>query len=307
MKLFLFDLRYFYQSVILLCLSYLSMSAQSLSYIFENDFFASRDRYYTVGHRLDYLPASLPIKRYSFGQQVYTPADISKAVPNAADRPYAAWLFFSGAWHKRSQDRSDNLELQLGVVGPAAAGEELMNFFHQIIGNSPAQGWAYQLKNEPGLLLAYERRHFFTLADLWQYEQSGQIYYGGEAGNISTLARLGGLWQWGLGAHHQAQITMTPAQIAEPVRQESAGQFGFTLFASIEGRAVLRNIFLDGNTFLSNSGVTKIPFICEISIGFRIFFGNLQLIYSQRQQSREFINQPYPHQFGSLAISYIFP
>ena len=54
--------------------------------------------------------------------------------------------------------RLDTLQLDLGVIGPAAGGEFVQNNFHRLIGVAPANGWANQLHNEPTLGLTFERR-----------------------------------------------------------------------------------------------------------------------------------------------------
>ena len=53
---------------------------------------------------------------------------------------------------KTGQDepvRLDTLQVDLGVIGPAAGGEFVQNNFHRLIGVARANGWANQLHNEP--------------------------------------------------------------------------------------------------------------------------------------------------------------
>ena len=81
----------------------------------------------------------------SFGQNLYTPADTTTSAPIYNDRPYAAWLYASFALqsiYKRAKPdtpgneepvRLDTLQLDLGVVGPAAGGEFVQNNFHRLI------------------------------------------------------------------------------------------------------------------------------------------------------------------------------
>ncbi len=54
--------------------------------------------------------------------------------------------------------RLDTLQLDLGVIGPAAGGEFVQNNFHNLIGVDPAYGWGNQLHNEPTVGLTFERR-----------------------------------------------------------------------------------------------------------------------------------------------------
>ncbi len=41
------------------------------------------------------------------------------------------------------------LSVELGVLGPLAQGKEVQNGFHDIIGDTPNQGWGTQLRDEP--------------------------------------------------------------------------------------------------------------------------------------------------------------
>ncbi|MGV0035924.1 MAG: lipid A-modifier LpxR family protein [Candidatus Azotimanducaceae bacterium WSBS_2022_MAG_OTU7] len=50
------------------------------------------------------------------------------------DRPYAAWLFMGLGYQTRAQDQLDTIEVQLGVVGPAAYGQEAQDFIHDLRG-----------------------------------------------------------------------------------------------------------------------------------------------------------------------------
>ncbi len=54
--------------------------------------------------------------------------------------------------------RLDTLQVDLGVIGPAAGGEFVQNNFHTLIGVSPSYGWGNQLHNEPTVGLTFERR-----------------------------------------------------------------------------------------------------------------------------------------------------
>src|SRR5689334_6818214 len=105
----------------------------------------------------------------SFGQNIYTPDDTFASQPIFNDRPYAAWLYASFALqytYKRRDEKTgrqepvrlDTLQLDLGVIGPAAGGEFVQNNFHNLIGVAQANGWANQLHNEPTIGIGFERR-----------------------------------------------------------------------------------------------------------------------------------------------------
>lgn len=74
------------------------------------------------------------------------------------------------------------------------------------------------------------------------------------------------------------------------------------LFLSLEGRAVARNILLDGNTFTDSQSVDKYPFVGEARMGIAMTFGHYRLTYAQAFRTRQFHGQN-PESFGSLSIS----
>src|SRR5256885_15874840 len=47
---------------------------------------------------------------------------------------------------------------------------------------------------------------------------------------------------------------------------EPTAAFGWYLFAGVDGRAIARNIFLDGNTWQTSRGVEKIPLVGDLQL-----------------------------------------
>ena len=150
-----------------------------LTFQFDNDMFGNTDQHFTHGTRLawmapeDHVPdwvtygaAFVPLfdatasKRivYSLGQSIYTPDDISVKTLVPDDRPYAGWLYVGIGLVSVSGDQLDNLELDLGVVGPHSYAEDVQKTWHGWFGFQRPQGWDNQLRDEPGILLTYERK-----------------------------------------------------------------------------------------------------------------------------------------------------
>ena len=80
--------------------------------------------------------------------------------------------------------------------------------------------------------------------------------------------------------------------------------FGWYLFPGIEGRAVARNIFLDGNTFRDSRNVDKEPLVGDLQFGIAITWRNLRLGYTHVLRTREFKGQgDRRDDFGALSLS----
>jgi hypothetical protein len=272
---------------------------------FENDLFTGTDANYTNGVKISVispdlvsfvesgtLPAwSLPyvyrlpfinnpepgLKRkieFSFGQNMYTPADISRSDLIVDDRPYAGWTYFAAAFHTRSSGWMDTIELQAGVVGPDSLAEETQKTVHSLRDLQRPNGWDHQLENEPGLAAIYERK--------WRpapFYSNGDVVFdvithlGCSLGNVATYAKTGFETRFGWNLPDDLGISLIrPAgNTSFSVRQRQ----GVYLFAGVNGRAVARDIFLDGNTVLP----TAIPLTRNISwpiwpAGQRFIFDN---------------------------------
>jgi hypothetical protein len=84
----------------------------------------------------------------------------------------------------------------------------------------------------------------------------------------------------------------------------SRTSFNVFVFVSAEGRGVLRDITLDGNTFSDSHSVDKEGFVSYVAGGIGIT--HFQLTYAQARRSNEFKIQEEPQQFGTLTLSNFF-
>lgn len=149
---------------------------------FDNDEMGGTDRHYTGGLRLacvtspprwlrDVIPSTQGSgtftrsrATYAIGQSAFTPDDLSRRELIEDDQPYAGWLYLGFGLEREVVPKPDhpryleNLELQLGVVGPLSGVEELQSAFHDLTDATDPQGWGNQLDNEPGVNLFYRRQ-----------------------------------------------------------------------------------------------------------------------------------------------------
>lgn len=246
----------------------------------------------------------------SIAQQIYTPDDTSRTDMIPDDRPYAGYLYAGLTGVVRTKTQSHTWELDMGVIGPEAMAEKVQNNFHDLIGNTHAQGWEHQLSTEPTLQLSYMQKIRF-------YEQEGDWtgrYFdvipeaGAQLGNVKINAHVGALVRLGL---------RLPDDFG-PTNFNSVGGDALDLkvgdielpwrlyaFMGARGRAVIRNIFLDGNTFRESHRVTKYPVVGETEIGYAIQISHW--IYSWRYVTLtpEFEENSEFDSYASLALSYV--
>ena len=300
----------------------------TLSVVFENDLFYGTDRNYTNGIRAAWLsgpkePANWVSRvaghfplfpdganlrlSYAVGQSMYVPTDISVANPARGERPYAGWLYGSVGAIAESDDQLDQLQLTVGIIGPASLARQTQEFVHDITGSDAPKGWDTQLKNELGVVLTYQRS--------WRQFESGSVlgfsfdltpHAGAALGNVFTYANTGMTLRLG----HRLTDDYGPPRIQPSL--PGSGFFvpqdgvSWYLFAGVEGRAVARNIFLDGNSFRDSRSVDKHPLVADFQFGLAINFDDIRLSYTHVLRSPEFEGQNLRDNFGALSLSVRF-
>lgn len=79
--------------------------------------------------------------------------------------------------------------------------------------------------------------------------------------------------------------------------------FGWYVFAGAGGRAVARDIFLDGNTCRDSRSVDREVLVGDLEVGGAVFWRNVRLSYTFVHRTEEFKTQAEPQQFGSVALT----
>jgi lipid A 3-O-deacylase len=294
----------------------------------DDDIVAGSDRYYTGGFALAWVPSpqstpdwALRLARgflgfteessirtgYVLGQSAFTPSEITLADPPLDDRPYAGWLYATLGLDVESAHESDQLSLTLGVIGPASLAEQNQKAIHKVTGSPAPQGWDTQLHNEPGIVLTYQH--------LWRGLAAGTLagldvdltpYVGGAAGNVYTYANAGLMLRYG----KRLSSDLGPLRL-QPGPPGSAffvpaSSLSWYLFAGFDGRAVARNIFLDGNTFEDSRSVDKEPLVGDMQAGAEMTWQDVRLSYTYVWRTREFKTQGLSAKFGALSLSVAF-
>ncbi|HWA13149.1 MAG TPA: lipid A deacylase LpxR family protein, partial [Burkholderiales bacterium] len=259
---------------------------------FENDIFFHSDRYYTGGFQVQWgekggaanglsrplerllCPNACPDGRrvlYSqkVGQLIYTPEDISLAVPQPNDRPWGAFLYYGAESLFRSADPTvtRSIGYQVGMVGPIAQGEQVQNGLHHLFNSQQAQGWGHQLDDEPGLVVTYMIEKRLVRAQNHVADSAVWASANGGVGNVATFGALGAKMAFGRNLPLQinpSQIGPKSLPLMEQAQDEVSGspRYGSCLgilsacyvFVGVDARLIAHNIFLDGNTFQGNNG-----------------------------------------------------
>ncbi len=298
----------------------------TLTVLYENDKLAGTDRQYTNGFQLSYLSSTAAVPEWlrgwrsslvpaldddgairygvSLGQNIYTPDDTSRRTPISGDRPYAAWTYMSFSLLTDTGSRLDTLALDVGLVGPAALGEEVQNSVHRLMGVDNADGWDNQIANEPGVNLVWERKwRMGTQFGLGGFGVDMTPHVGASLGNVFTYAGTGVAFRIGQDLPSDyGPPRIRPSLAGSGFFQPTAG-WGWYLFAGFEGRAIARDITLDGNTLRAGRHVEKEPLVGDAQFGFAVTYEAVRLTFSYDIRTREFEGQGENVAFGAIGLS----
>ena len=190
----------------------------------------------------------------------------------------------------------------------------MAKFVHELIGSQSPNGWDNQIKNELGLAVVYERK--------WRLLYSGTVgksgldiipHLGGALGNVYTYAnagmeaRIG--WNiprdFGTSLIRPAGESNAPLNAKDP-RLSRDQDFSLYVFAMADGRGVLRNIFLDGNTFTDSHSVDKKYFVADVGVGVGLIIHSFKLCYTHVLRTKEFKGQKGDQVFGSITLAFTY-
>ena len=283
------------------------------------------DQYYTSGLRLgwtsgtDVVPSFLQtaanevwgdgVQRVSLdiSQSLFTPRNTQTPNPSQNDRPYAGILGVTGALIHDTGDARTVLSVMLGIVGPGAAGEEVQNGFHNLIGDTPNRGWGTQIHNEPLFEITPERTWRIPLGDVQgvAFDALPNVKVG--VGLERNYAQAGVVFRVGQGLDSDYGVSRISPGISGTDAYTPTQPFVWYLFAGADGQAVGTDVTLTGDNFQSSRHVAVKWDVGELEAGAAIIYHGVRVTYSQTWQTQEFRTAKAGlFNFGSLAASVRF-
>lgn len=192
---------------------------------------------------------SRTLRVLSLSHRIYTPQLVAPSVARPLDWPFGASLAFGSAIVIDGGRTRQSLGLELGVIGPAAAGGEVQNALHRMIGQPHVEGWDAQVRAQPLVQLAWSRlsRHRLGALD----GADAVLRTGLRAGSPLTQAELGAMLRFG----HRPDGPGWPGE-SLGVRERP----GWHGFVGVEARAIAHDTMIDGDTYRVASQVSHRPF-----------------------------------------------
>jgi lipid A 3-O-deacylase len=300
----------------------------TFSILFENDIFYNSDHDYTNGVLLAYTTAPqdtpdwavrtarlLPFftqdgdvrTRYALGQDIFTPHNLHLANPPPTDRPYAGFLYGAFGLVDDTGTNLDQLQVTLGVIGPASLAEDTQKWVHSIIHGVNPQGWSTQLRDEPGLVIQYERSvKLIPPQSVLGLIFDAEPHYGIAVGNVYDYVNAGAMARLGFNLPKDYGPLRIDPSLPGSGFFEPTGDIGGYIFAGVDGRAIGRNLFLDGNSFEQSRSVDKLNLVGDLEMGAAVTFRAFELSFTHVIRSREYATQKAADQFGAVNLSVRF-
>ncbi len=206
---------------------------------------------------------------WGIGQVISTPEDIETAMLLANDIPYSALLAVTNGWTAFNDTKFTGFQWLLGVVGPAALGEEVQTAIHSAVGSPKPQGWDNQLDNEPVVNFTYMWKR--KLVKLKSFDLTFNT--GGSLGNWFTLGE--GSIELRIGKNKPKGFLYIPDPIGRSMfydaalRPDEVKRYTFYVSAVFRGTYMERILILDGSTFESSPGLESVrrPFVGQMILG----------------------------------------
>lgn len=280
---------------------------------YDNDYFTKTDYYYSQGITLEYLnPAfkKIPVSKlfiipkksatqYGISANIfgYTPTSIESNTILYGDRPFSSCMtvdFFAMASDSVKRRRVSST-VTLGIIGPAAQGEEIQAGIHSRTGNVMPLGWQYQIQNDVivNYRLDYEKNLLMA--------GKAFIVNGTAGADLGTLTD-----------RVNAGINVMAGHCNNPFEtvSKSRNKIEYYFYGQARMHVIGYNATLQGGLFnhaspytIPDGDIARLNFQADAGIVFN--FRNLFLSYTQSYLTREFSTGRY-HRWGGISVGCSF-
>lgn len=304
-----------------------------LTFTLQNDLFVGDDSGYTNGfgitsgrgpflefssenlpRHLNFLSKNLYIQTmpdkvrgvaHTVFQRMQTPEDITTPELQLDDVPYAGMLLLQSSLFAWDRNRSDELSLSWGFVGPITFAEQTQTRAHALINADRPEGWDNQIENEPVFRVQgrQTRKLYRNYTNRFGYD----ILALGAAslGTIKSDAQFGLAIRWGSNLEFSHATFNLQADLQVNSLALSPTNDFFVYLGAIFG-LVANDILVDGNTFTESHSVPLDHTQDQISGGFVWKRNRLAYVFQVTSKSPGATVATRRETFGALSITYPF-
>jgi lipid A 3-O-deacylase len=244
--------------------------------------------------RCDRAGAECRTPRSWIGQDIYNPDRGRGNRQLARSRPNAGWLYFGEELRRITDTDVESLGITLGVTGPPSLASVTQRLAHNVAPelNRPID-WTEQIPFEPGVNARYEGATM--LADGKAGPVGIQLFPGASVslGNVLTEMTVSARTRVG----YALRNPWLPADRGTP--------FELAISGGLTGRAVARDLFLDGSMFRDSPRVDREPFVAERELGISLRYDWFELGYNALWRTRTYTTGP-KHVWSSMTGGVLF-
>ncbi len=238
-------------------------------------------------------------------QGMFTPRNLTAKELIPDDRPYAGLLYAALTLFRLNPDYQDSAGLAVGVVGPLSLAGAIQRWLHRTFDWTYPEGWENQLRNEPVVELWFNRLWILSSSKNSSQNFSHLIKagFGAQAGNL--LAAATAVFDLKIGFHPDPALEVYSAgPLFDRIFLAPATRTSFYFFIRVEGRAIGRNLLLQGNTFQESHRVEMNPLYGQLSFGLAYHSVNAGVCFYGVQRTKEFAGQKRRDPYLGLVFSF---
>lgn len=278
-----------------------------------NDFMHQTDQYFSNGFLFEYYNSIFKHNPFNFillptfkvkssfdgitlMQDLYTPTELTDTIKQKADRPFAAYVLlgFKRITYSRKYKLKLSSEIQFGIIGESAMGEEIQNGIHDLLPTSSwVYGWANQIRDDFCINYFVEAEKNITSNNWIELNWVASFKLG------SPFTYLDGGLSFRIGKFDKNYLRNF---------EFYSNSFGLYLFGDIRGKIVGYNATLQGGLF-NNSSIYTIDninhYLLDIVTGIAYSSNSFKIEIAQHYLSKEY-EKAKVHRWGYLNIKFGF-
>ena len=191
------------------------------------------------------------------------------------------------------------------MIGPSSLASDTQRFVHRVLNDPEPMGWHAQLRGEPGVILTYSRNsRIIPRQSMLGLIFDLEPHYGAAVGNVYDYVNAGAMARLGVNIPDDYGPLRIEPSLPGSGFFQSTGLIGAYVFVGVDGRAVGRNLFLDGNTGRASPHVEKNVLVGDLELGAALTFNVMQVTFTHVIRTKEYQTQTTPDQFGAINVSF---
>ncbi|PQJ23054.1 lipid A deacylase LpxR family protein [Tenacibaculum sp. SG-28] len=292
---------------------------KEFSFVNDNDLYTStsQDRYYTNGTFISFRflntkeNADIHKKIYDItvSHEIYTPYKAIVATVAEHDRPFAGYVYGKfGIATYRHEENIFKKEIEIGVIGPEAKGQEIQNFVHAIYGFDIAEGWKYQINT----MFAINANLYYTKKINKLSSSNFDINWASAAkiGTVHNEVTTGFIARVGIKPLQKNYNSVAFQSNLNKCNSDTNNESEFFIYLKPSITYVAYDATIQGSLFHNDSPVTFAiaPFKLLAELGIRYTYDRWSFGYQINYHSKKIKSVTVPNRnfFGTILLHYAF-